>query len=150
MAENLLTIGHLAGIDVYLEQAKLMLQSMFSYFEEGSSSDYTYWAKLFTNYTYPYYEVIIGGPNASFMKAEFQKHYLPNVLFQSSNIDSKLPLLKDRFFKGKTYIYVCQNKVCLRPVETIKQAIDQIKSLENLQSSQKAAIPFFNSIPIKN
>jgi uncharacterized protein YyaL (SSP411 family) len=150
MAENLLTIGHLTGIDVYLEQSKLMLQSMFSYFEGGRSSDYTYWAKLFTKYAYPYYEVIIVGPNALFMKAEFQKHYLPNVLFQSSNIGSKLPLLKDRFFKGETYIYVCQNKVCLRPVETIKEAIDQIKSLENLQSSQKTVIPFFNSIPIKN
>ena len=33
--------------------------------------------------------------------------------------------------------------------ETTQQAIDQIKSLESLQSSQKTAIPFFNSIPIK-
>ena len=70
------------------------------------------------------------------MTAEFQKSYLPNILFQSSTKASVLPLLKDRFFKGKTYVYVCQNRVCLRPLDTVKEALDQIKNWETTQSPQ--------------
>ena len=42
-----------------------------------------------------------------------------------------LPLLKDRFFEGETYVYVCQNRDCLRPVESVKEAMEQMENLEN-------------------
>jgi len=127
MADNLWALGQLAGIKSYSEQAAAMLQNIHPYFEEGRSSDYAYWAKLFSQEAYPHYEVIIVGPDAAAMTAEFQKSYLPNILFQSSTKASELPLLKDRFFKGETFVYVCQNRVCLRPLETVKEALDQIK-----------------------
>jgi uncharacterized protein YyaL (SSP411 family) len=36
-------------------------------------------------------------------------------------------LLQNKFREGKTMIYVCQNKVCKLPVETVGRAMDQIK-----------------------
>jgi len=42
-----------------------------------------------------------------------------------------LPLLKDRFFEGETYVYVCQNRVCLPPVESVKEAMEQMENWEN-------------------
>jgi uncharacterized protein YyaL (SSP411 family) len=40
---------------------------------------------------------------------------------------SELPLLKDRYFEEETLIYVCENKVCLRPVKTVTEALKQIQ-----------------------
>ena len=57
-----------------------------------------------------------------------QQNYLPNVLFEISNKPRELPLLKDRFFKKETLIYVCENKVCLRPSETVVDALKQINN----------------------
>ncbi len=52
------------------------------------------------------------------------------MLFQGSTKPSDLPLLKDRYSKDKTSIYVCQNKTCLRPVETVWEALEQIEFFE--------------------
>ena len=59
---------------------------------------------------------------------EIHQNYLPNVLFQISNKPRELPLLKDRFFKKETLIYVCEDKVCLRPSKSVKEALMQINS----------------------
>jgi len=50
------------------------------------------------------------------------------VLFQISENESDLPLVKDRFFEGETLIYVCENKVCLRPTKTVEDALKQLNN----------------------
>jgi uncharacterized protein YyaL (SSP411 family) len=35
--------------------------------------------------------------------------------------------LADRYFEDETLIYVCENKVCLRPSKTIAEALKQIE-----------------------
>ena len=70
------------------------------------------------------------GAQAQFA-AEFQKYLYPNVLFQSSTSPSSLPLLKDRFVEGETHLYVCENKVCYLPVQTLEEALNQIRELED-------------------
>ena len=60
------------------------------------------------------------------MQVFCQQNYLPNVLFQITNKPSELPLLKDRYFDLETLIYVCKNKVCLRPENTASEALKQI------------------------
>ena len=72
--------------------------------------------------------MIIVGTEAESKTIAFQKEYYPNVLFQTSTTESDLPLLKDRFFEGETYVYVCQNRVCFRPIESFKEAIEQMKA----------------------
>jgi uncharacterized protein YyaL (SSP411 family) len=133
MAENLWTLGQLTGEENYIEKSKAMLQGILLYFSEGRSSDYSQWSQLFAKQIYQHYEVVIIGPKANEMSIEFQKEYYPNVLFQTSTSESDLPLLKDRFFEGETYVYVCQNRVCLRPVETVEQAIDQIENWDYIR-----------------
>ena len=71
-------------------------------------------------------EVIIVGPDSKKINSQIKQNYLPNVLFQISEKENKLPLLKDRFFKDETLIYVCENKVCLRPSKNVSEAIKQI------------------------
>ena len=128
MAENLWTLGHLLEKKEYSAKAKKMLDVMTSYFNEGRGSDYSQWAQLITKEAFSYKEVVIVGPEAQNTNQEIQQNYLPNVLFQISNKPSELPLLKDRFFKKETLIYVCENKVCLRPSETVVDALKQINN----------------------
>ena len=128
MAENLWTLGHLLEKKEYSAKAKKMLDVMTSYFNEGRGSDYSQWAQLITKEAFSYKEVVIVGPEAQNTNREIQQNYLPNVLFQISDKPSELPLLKDRFFKKETLIYVCENKVCLRPSETVVDALKQINN----------------------
>ena len=128
MAENLWTLGHLLEKKEYSAKAKKMLDVMTSYFNEGRGSDYSQWAQLITKEAFSYKEVVIVGPEAQNTNREIQQNYLPDVLFQISDKPSELPLLKDRFFKKETLIYVCEDKVCLRPSKSIKEALMQINS----------------------
>ena len=128
MAENLWTLGHLLEKKQYSAKAKKMLDVMTSYFNEGRGSDYSQWAQLITKEAFSYKEVVIVGPEAQNTNREIQQNYLPNVLFQISDKPSELPLLKDRFFKKETLIYVCEDKVCLRPSETVVDALKQINN----------------------
>ena len=128
MAENLWTLGHLLEKKKYSAKAKKMLAVMTSYFNEGRGSDYSQWAQLITKEAFSYKEVVIVGPEAQNTNREIQQNYLPNVLFQISDKPSELPLLKDRFFKKETLIYVCEDKVCLRPSETVVDALKQINN----------------------
>jgi len=128
MAENLWTLGHLLEKKQYSTKSKKMLDVMTSYFNEGRGSDYSQWAQLITKEAFSYKEVVIVGPEAQNTNREIQQNYLPNVLFQISDKPSELPLLKDRFFKKETLIYVCEDKVCLRPSETVVDALKQINN----------------------
>ena len=127
MAENLWALGQLIENEEYTLKVKNMLDVMASYFRKGRSSDYSQWAQLIAKKAYSYKEVVVVGFEAHKINKELQQYYLPNVLFQISEKASELPLLKDRFFEGETLIYVCENKVCLRPTRTIEKALKQIR-----------------------
>jgi len=130
MGGNLWQLGKYLDKKEYLGMVDQMIAGILPYFTEGRSSDYSQWCQLIANLSYPYCEVVIVGPNASALRAELLKNNLPNVLFQAATTPSDLPLLKDRYFKEKTSIYVCQKKTCLRPVETVHEALELIKVMK--------------------
>ena len=53
--------------------------------------------------------------------------YIPNKLIIGSKSKNNLPLLKNRYVEGKTLIYVCVNKACKMPTESLEEAISLIK-----------------------
>ena len=128
MAENLWLLGLILENKDYSKKSKKMLDSVTSYFSKGRGSNYSQWAQLLAKLAYTFKEVVIVGPNAKKVNKELQKHYLPNVIFQISEKESELSLLKDRYYKNETLIYVCENKVCLRPSKSIREALKQIKN----------------------
>ena len=127
MAMNLWKMGHLLGNEDFSNIAKNMLEGISSFFRDGRSSDYSQWAKLIAIEAYSFKEVVIVGSEAKKLNKELQQNYLPNVLFQISEKESEMPLLKDRFFEGETLIYVCENKVCLMPVTKVTEALKFLK-----------------------
>jgi uncharacterized protein len=68
-------------------------------------------------------EVVVVGSDALSVVAELQSKAISNVLFAATTLDDELPIFEGRFVDGKTLIYVCQNNMCLEPVETVKQAL---------------------------
>jgi len=80
-----------------------------------------------TNFTNPFYEVAVVGKNANSIIKKMHENYLPNILISASNIESKLPLLSNKFISGETYIYVCIDGTCKLPLQDIHKAILSIK-----------------------
>ena len=53
--------------------------------------------------------------------------YVPNKVLCGTKKESKLPLLENRYSKGQTRIFVCQNKVCQMPTEEPEKALELMK-----------------------
>ena len=126
MAENLWELGHIYENEDYTKRAKSMLDAIIKFFAEGRGKDYSQWAQLLAKEFFSFKEVIVVGPEARKVNTKIKENYLPNALFQISEKESKLPLLEDRFLKDETLIYVCENKVCLRPSKSVSKALQQI------------------------
>lgn len=77
---------------------------------------------------YPSYEVVITGSNFISFCKEFYKKFLPNVFLAAAKSESKLELMKNRFIKDKTMIYVCENGSCNLPVDNPDKAFQQIRN----------------------
>ena len=57
---------------------------------------------------------------------QINSKYIPNKLIIGSTTENNLPLLKNRFIKDKTLIYVCVNKACKMPTESIEESVSLI------------------------
>lgn len=126
MAHNMARLGIYLEKTLYVERAeKMMMQvkeSIYSY-GEGFSN----WGSLMLTWVYPAYEVAICGPEAAKLYREINAEYYPNLLFAVSKTESDLPLLQNRFAKGTTRIFVCQDKACKLPVEKSDDAWEQMR-----------------------
>jgi len=125
MAKNLFRLSYLIDRPDYLETAQKMFNVVCGNMTDYPSG-YSNWSQLMLNLTGNHFEVVIVGENAISLLKEFQKNYLPQVIFCAGKADNDLPLLKDRYVSGKTLIYICQNNSCLLPVETVVEALEII------------------------
>lgn len=127
MAHNLFRLGHLVYDTEMIDKSKKMLSSMVPAITESAAS-YSKWNALLLITTYPYYEIAVVGKNARVLLQDFQGKHVSNALLVGSTSDSELPLFKGRYSDDDTLIYVCQNTTCKLPVETVDEAIDQLKN----------------------
>ena len=129
MAQNFFTLGHLLYDRDYLALSERMVTTMTPRIKEAPSN-YAAWANMLLHYNYPFYEIVAVGPEADGLLRAMHDVFLPNTLFAGSLTTSDLPLFKDRFVPGKTYIYVCDNNTCKLPVETTMEALQQLRSFQ--------------------
>lgn len=74
------------------------------------------WLILYQYQVFPFYQIVCVGDNAINIKNKLDNEYIPNQIFAGSkNNTENLDLLKNKYIKNKTYIYVCQNNSCLLP-----------------------------------
>jgi len=129
MANNLYKLYLILGEPKYKSYAQNMLKRVTSDFESYPMA-YSNWGTLMLKMTVPFYEIAVCGADAKKQVQQLQSAYKPNFLWVFSEDKSNVPVLKDRFVKGKTLIYVCREGVCRLPVEKVSEAIELMNSME--------------------
>ena len=126
MACNLFSLSHHYDRPDYKEMSEKMLNNIIDKVA-AYPSGYSNWLNLLLNYVYPFYEVAIVGKKAEDFTVPLHDVYVPNKLLCGAKKESKLPLLENRYSKGQTRIFVCQNKVCQMPTEEPEKALELMK-----------------------
>ncbi|WP_366558764.1 thioredoxin domain-containing protein [Nonlabens sp.] len=125
LAINLFQLGHYESNKDYSKISERMLSNVYKDIKTTPSA-YANWLALYLNYSNPYYEVAISGSNAMEKIKELHSYYLPNILIAGATADSDLPIMKNRFNKDNTYIYVCVDGSCKLPVTDTERAVGQL------------------------
>jgi uncharacterized protein YyaL (SSP411 family) len=129
MAKNLFYLGHFFSDDAQIKTAQQMLLNVQKDVEK-SIYYYPNWGILETAVVSGLYEVAIVGKDVESKREMINEYYLPNILLTGTKEKSSLELLENKFVEGQTTIYVCQDKVCKRPVTEVKDAVQQIRTLK--------------------
>ena len=126
MANNLFKLSHYFDNKKYLNSSQQMannIKDQIALYPSGFSN----WMNLILNINKNFYEIAVVGNTAIEKIKELNENYLPNKIIIGSLESNPLPLLKNRFVEGETYIYVCVNKACKMPVKTVKEALKLIE-----------------------
>ena len=124
-AEVLYKLGKYYDQKLYEEMAHSMLNQVANDITKNGPY-YANWASLMGMFTFQPVEVAIMGEEALDKSFSLHQRYLPMAIFMGGDKED-LPLLENKLVKGKTIIYVCQNKTCKLPVEKVDQAVQQLK-----------------------
>lgn len=126
MATNLYLLSLYFDKKPYHEMAEKMVRRV----SEQLSNEPVYlsnWAILYLLMSRPTAEIVIVGDQHEEFRQELEKHYLPNKVIMGGKTEGILPLMENRPTKGgKTTMYVCYNKTCKLPVNSIEQALKQL------------------------
>lgn len=126
MAMNLYKLSIYFDEVNYHQISKNLLKSVIKEIENYGPG-YSNWALLLLQILKPQTEVVIVGKSVNEKFVALYKQAPPNVIFALSELNSDLPLLKNRFIEEQTLIYVCKNNSCLLPSESIEDALKQIE-----------------------
>ncbi len=123
MAKVLFQLGIIFDQNDYIEKAKRALANMHENVI-AHPSFYANWAILADWFIDEPFQIAIVGEKANEIRKQFSNHFLPNCLVVGS-FDSaiSIPLLEGKYLKDETLIYVCQNKTCQLPVNSIEEAL---------------------------
>ncbi len=127
LANNFFKLGHINYNSDHILRSKTMLTTLLGQIIEYPDA-YANWARLLMNTVHPYYEIAVIGKDADKILHELQLRSLPNTLIIGSRQESDIALFEERYVAGKTFIYVCQDKVCKLPVESVGAALDQLEN----------------------
>jgi len=127
LARNLLDLGTLLYRPAYVTQAHQMLRQVHA--EMVAEPVYYHaWGRLALRTEWPLYEVAVVGPASHTLARELDQTLRPGLYLLGGNTPGRLPLLADKLQPGTTWIYVCRDHTCQRPVRTVAEAWTQLQS----------------------
>ena len=130
MARNLFQLGHVLDREDWRQLATSMVSKISSVIL-AEPSYASHWGIALAEQMRGLAEVVIVGPLALEKRTALAKHYFPFLLVMGTTTRSNLPLFEGREQSGsETSIYVCFNKTCKLPVESVELAIEQLKTLQ--------------------
>ncbi|MEH0154576.1 thioredoxin domain-containing protein [Limibacter armeniacum] len=134
MATNLYFLGILLEREDLLNTSRNMLGKMNKMLEVEVQY-LANWACLYTAQVTPTAEVAIAGDELIAFAQGIHQEFIPNKVvagaYTPEEQASKIPLLHHRdAIDGKTTVYVCRNRSCLRPVHSLAEALRDIKGIK--------------------
>jgi uncharacterized protein YyaL (SSP411 family) len=127
IASSLFKLGHYFSDTNYLKTSEQMLNNLKEDVQMNPAN-YSNWLNLMTNFTNPFYEVVVAGNNAMEVNRSLINNYNPNILIAGTTKENKtLPLLLYKYNEDETLIYVCVNGTCKLPQTNLKKAIESIE-----------------------
>ncbi|MCH8534408.1 MAG: thioredoxin domain-containing protein [Flavobacteriaceae bacterium] len=124
MAKVLFLLGHFYAEDEKIEMSKKMLSQVEKkLFKSGPY--FANWSQLAGWLAYPLNEVAVLGEHAFEVNFKMQQTYFPNAIFLGGK-EENLALLKGKLKRGETTIYVCKNKTCQQPTNSVEVALSQL------------------------
>lgn len=121
-AEVLLTLGQYLGHDGYLETAKSMIGKVVRIIKTDVNYS-SQWALLWQRFALPQVEVVVTGPEAAALVQELRQYQGAQAILLSGNDENTSPLLQGRIRADKNQIFICRNRVCHLPVNTVAEAL---------------------------
>jgi uncharacterized protein YyaL (SSP411 family) len=127
MAHDLFMLGHYFYKEDYLEKSRKMLSGVLPQLRK-SPRFFANWLQLLLHQTFPFYEVAIVGKDYKQKLQAINTAYTPSIMLMGGINEGTLELLTHKLEPEKTYIYVCQDKVCELPVTEASSALAQIQN----------------------
>ncbi len=128
MAANLQALGLLTG----REDLRKMADGMLHIMTEALRTDpfpLASWASNLLAADQGWPEIAVLGPQARSIGQQVNRLFLPQrVLVAATEPSEEIPLLAGKEIKEETYIYLCRDYACQRPVKTIDELNEQLRS----------------------
>jgi uncharacterized protein YyaL (SSP411 family) len=126
MARNMYKLGLFLYKDDWTDLAKSMLSrtKKIIYTDPSYLSN---WACLYSDMTTPTAEIAIVGNENKKIRKELDRNYIPNKILSGKIESSSLPILEGKESKNaKTAIYICYDKMCKAPVDSVGEALEAL------------------------
>lgn len=129
MANNLIILGMLFENSYFTETAKKMTQRILETIDYASA--FSNWLLAFLKADKSFTEITIIGEKANLFKNEINNFYIPNSILVGSKNKTNLPFLRSHSFNQTTEIYICTNKNCQKPIDSINEFTNYYKNINN-------------------
>ncbi len=127
MVQNLYHLGIILDREDWRKMAMEMTEGI-SHLISHEPNYMSNWGIVLTEMNVGLAEVVFTGESYLYQKRDFKKTFQPFALLMGAHKTSLLPLLEGKLTEpDKNLIYVCYDKTCKLPVQTVKEAIKQLK-----------------------
>ena len=126
MAKNLLYLSIVFDNKEWHQKAVAMIDSLKTIIVKHPGS-FGVWTATAINMAAGINEIVIIGKQVMPSVKEVLLQYFPNKILQANFNKSDMPLFKNREVLEKLSIYLCQNFVCKKPVDTVQALLQEIQ-----------------------
>ena len=127
MARNLFHLGSLTYNDDFITRSREMVGKMSRLIPQ--EPEYlSNWASLAMEMSSDFAEIVIVGPEFQKYADQINSRHLPTKVISGSASENNLPQFEMKsMMNNQTTIYVCYNRACKLPVNSVEKALEQLK-----------------------
>jgi hypothetical protein len=102
-----------------------MLKNVQVNFKENAQS-HANWLQLVLFMNQPFFEIAIVGDEYKSKAQQLLQYSIPNSIVASTENQSDISILQERYSEGNTLIYVCLHGSCKLPVTEVSKSLKQM------------------------